>query len=201
MAPARAPVTPALRNFDPADLDAALDEYNQVLSINREDLEDLIQRTELQSFRRMSGALTCAQIMTANPKTVHFGTDLKEAWALMEKHDIKALPVVTRQKRITGLLNRADFLREAAILNPADPAEGLKRLLERSPTPHSDKPEACGQIMSETWQHLPASAPAQDLVPLLLSLDHPHVLITDEKKHLAGIVAKSDLMRSLAHAV
>ncbi len=199
MAPARAK-TPALRNFDPADLDAALGEYNQVLSINREDLEDLIQRTELQSFRRLSGAMTCAQIMTPHPKTVHFGTDLKDAWALMEKHDIKALPVVTRQKRITGLLNRADFLREAAVLNPTDPTEGLRRLLERSPTPHSDKPEACGQIMSETWQYLPVTAPAEDLVPLLLSLDHPHVLITDDKKHLVGIVAKSDLMRSLAHA-
>ncbi|MEO7639822.1 MAG: HPP family protein, partial [Ramlibacter sp.] len=83
-APAPGPV-PAGSRFGPADIDAALARYNQVLDISRDDLEMLLHDAEANAWRRNLGSLRCKDVMTRPPVAVEFGTTLDEAWTMMRQ--------------------------------------------------------------------------------------------------------------------
>lgn len=90
----------------------------------------------MHAWQRLSGLRTCGDVMTLPVYSVHFGTHLKEAWALMK---------IDRRHRVPGLLTHTETLSAARACG------GLENLLTSTGTIHSEKPEACGQIMSETF--------------------------------------------------
>ena len=63
--------------------------------------------------------------MSREPVRVQFGTPLKEAWALLQKHRIKALPVTDRVNRVVGIITVADFMRSIDL----DHARRIRRRL------------------------------------------------------------------------
>ena len=180
-----------------ADFAAALAEQDEVFDIDPEDLSRLLQISELKAWRRMAGVLTCADVMSSPVHTVHFGTPLGEAWAMMNRYDVNALPVVDRRRRPHGLLTRDDFIASAALLDPADPEAGLARLLQRTQT---GKPNVTGQIMSETYTTTPVDARLETLLPLFSEGDRHHVVVLDATRRVCGIIATSDTVRALYHA-
>ena len=182
------------------DLAAALAEHNEVLDIASDDLARLLEVSELRAWRRMAGHKICADIMTAPVISVHFGTHLKDAWQLMESHDIKALPVVDRKRRIHGLVTREDFLRHAGLIDPETPQNGLQRLITHTGQLHSEIPEVAGQIMREDYVSTQAETPLDEMMPLFRQGDKRHVLVIDKERRLAGIISSSDMMRALFHA-
>lgn len=181
------------------DFAQALAQHNEVVDIDFEELSQIVRASELIAYRRMAGAMTCADLMTADPIAVSYGTHLRDAWQVMQRHDIKALPVIDRVRRVQGLLTHDDFHREAAKLDPADPQAGLMRLLEPTTTTHSDKPEAVGQIMDLVFATVSVTEPAEHLMQKFFQGDHRHVVVLDDKQKLAGIVSASDVMRTLFH--
>jgi CBS domain-containing membrane protein len=189
-----------LMRITQADFAAALAEQGEVFDIDPEDLGRLLQISELKAYRRMAGALTCADVMSRPVHTVHFGTPLGEAWTMMNRYDVNALPVVDRRRRPHGLLTRDDFIAYAALLDPADPEAGLVRLLERTREAHSDKPEVAGQIMSETYTTARVDARLEGLLPLFSEGDRHHVVVLDAERRVCGIVATSDTVKALYHA-
>ena len=90
--------TTSSSRFSSADLDAVLQRYNQVLDVGRDDIENILHMAEMNAMERRLSDLRCKDIMTRNVVTVEYGTDLQDAWALMRRHRIKALPVVDRQQ-------------------------------------------------------------------------------------------------------
>ena len=103
--------TPGGSRFSAVDLDAALAHYNQVLDVSRDDLEALLHDAESAAYARNMGQLRCADVMSREPIAVQFGTPLNEAWELLRKRKIKALPVTDRAMRIVGIITVADFMR------------------------------------------------------------------------------------------
>lgn len=188
-----------LMRITPGDFAEALSHHNEVMDIDVDDLNLLLRTSEMIAYKRMAGGLTCGAIMTAKPVTAQFGTGLREAWLMMKQNDIKALPVVDRAGRILGLLSEEDFRRESAVLDAADPARGLARLLEPAGTVHSDKPEHAGQIMSLVYAHVLATELVAEVMPRFSEGDHRHVLVLDERKRLLGVISASDMMRALFH--
>lgn len=185
--------------FGDAELDAVLARYNQVLDVPRDDLADLLHEAELMSYRKRLGGLRCTDIMSSPVVTAEFGMPLAEAWALLQQHHIKALPVVDRVQRIVGIVTRADFMRAAE----ADRREGLggrlQTLLKPSPATHSSKPEVVGQIMSRQVRVASADRPIAELVPLFSDTGHHHIPIVGEQARLVGILTQSDLVKALSH--
>ena len=185
--------------FGDAELDAVLARYNQVLDVPRDDLAGLLHEAELLSYRRRLGGLRCADVMSHPVVTAEFGMPLAEAWALLQQHHIKALPVVDRVQRIVGIVTRADFMRAAE----ADKREGLgsrlQTLLKPSPTTHSSKPEVVGQIMSRQVRVASAERAIAELVPLFSATGHHHIPIVGEQARLVGILTQSDLVKALSH--
>ena len=102
---------PTAAGFTPADVDAALAHYNQVLDISRADLEGLLHQVGRAAFARTLGDLRCADIMSAPPWFTEPGVPLKDAWALLRSEKIKALPVLDNQQQVVGIVTVADFMR------------------------------------------------------------------------------------------
>jgi len=196
---APAGATVAAPRFGDAELDAVLARYNQVLDVPRDDLADLLHEAELLAYRRRLGGLRCADIMSSPVITVEFGTPLAEAWALLQRHRIKALPVVDRVQRIVGIVTRADFMRAAEDQQREGLAGRLQALLRPSPTTHSSKPEVVGQIMSRQVRVASAERAIAELVPLFSDTGHHHIPIVGEQARLVGILTQSDLVKALSH--
>lgn len=188
-------------HFTPADLDTALAQYNQILDVSRDDLEALLQRAEMAAYRRNLGGLKCADVMSRDAVAVQFGTPLYEAWELLHKHRIKALPVIDRVQRIVGIVTVADFMRHAQLDRPEQMGQRFRNFIRRNGNVHSDKPEAVGQIMTRQVRVASASRPLMELMPLFSEDGHHHIPIVDEQSRLVGIITQSDLVRALHRAV
>jgi CBS domain-containing membrane protein len=187
--------------FSQADIDAVLARYNQVLDISRDDLESLIQQTELESYKRRLGTLHCGDIMTRDPVSVEFGTPLQEAWMLMNQRRIKALPVTDRTRRVVGIVTQADFFRLLDLEHHEGIAGKLRDLIRATRTVVSNKPEVVGQIMTRQVRVASADRPVVDLVPLFSEGGHHHIPIIDGERRLVGMITQSDFVRALYRAV
>ena len=187
--------------FTRADLDAALHHYNQLVDIAPEALIELLQFTEAAAYQRTLGELRCADIMTANPHCVQFGTELGAAWAVMRKHRVKALPVVDRTQRVVGIVTVADFLKQADMSRHQGLVGRLNHMLKPSGRTHNHRPEVVGQIMTRTVRVARAQRHAVELLPLFSEEGHHHLPIIDDDNRLVGILTQSDLVRSLSMAV
>lgn len=94
--------THANNRFTQSDLNAALEHYQQIIDVDPSDLAQLLQYAESAAYQRTLGDLRCEEVMSRSPHAVEFGSSLSEAWGLMRRHRIKALPVVDRARRVVG---------------------------------------------------------------------------------------------------
>ncbi|WP_149539024.1 HPP family protein [Siccirubricoccus phaeus] len=179
------------------DVDAILRQYDQVLDVSRDDLDSLLQQAEMHAYRRRFGEITCAEIMSRDVVAVQFGTPLAEAWRLLRRHDIRALPVIDPARRVIGLVSDVDFMRSPEL----DSFDGLgarfQRLIRRVTTMHADRPEVVGQIMPRGIRTVAEGTHVAELVPLMADAGVRHVPVIDQERRLAGIIAQSDLIAAL----
>jgi CBS domain-containing membrane protein len=199
--PERARSEQSATRFSSADLDAVLARYNQVLDVSRDDLENILQLTEMQALRRQLGEIRCTDIMSRTLITAQYATPLQEAWLLMRRHRIKALPVVDRHMRILGIVTLADFMRHADIEMHGSLRERLYTLLKQTTTVHTTKPEVVGQIMTAQVRVASADRHIIELVPIFSEDGHHHIPIIDAERRLAGIITESDFVRALYRTV
>ena len=194
-----APSTPASSpsRFISSDLDAALSHYNEVLDISRADLEGLLHRAGRAAFQRTLGELRCSDIMSTPALFVQGNAPLQEAWALMRREQIKALPVIDAERQVVGIVTVADFMRLANL----DLHDGLGKRLRALVMGRSTKPKVVHDIMSRPVQTAQADQHAMDLVPLFSHGGHHHIPIVDAQEQLVGIITQTDLVRALAATV
>ncbi|MGV3742811.1 MAG: HPP family protein [Burkholderiaceae bacterium] len=183
--------------FAPEDLDAVLRNYNQVLDISRDDLENLLMQAERHAYQRRAGNITCADIMSKDVIAVEFGTPLQEAWTLLRRHKIKALPVIDRSRRVIGIVTQSDFMKHAQLDEYHTFGEKFNGFIKRTLHTHSQKPEVVGQIMTPEVKTATTSTHIVELVPLLSDAGFHHVPILNEDRKLAGIVTQSDLVAAI----
>ena len=155
------------------DLDAVIARYNQVLDIRREDLEALLQDTQLLAYQRKLADIRCGDIMSRQPITVRAGTPLAAASALFREHRIKALPVVDAGGGVVGIVTPADLLRAAP---PA---------------------VAVGEVMTRKVRVASLDRHLAELIPLFGSSGHHHLPIVDAGGRLVGIITQSDVVAAL----
>lgn len=192
----KSPAAPRL-GFTSADLQAVLKDYNQVLDVSADDLAALFRQTEVHAYRRRFGDTRCRDIMRRAPPAVVFATELDEAWDVMRSHQVQALPVIDRARRVIGVVTRADFLRHADERQGAALGARLHALLRRTPGSHSDKPEVVGQIMTAPALTVPDGEAIAALVPIMLEGGHHHVPVVDSDRRLVGMVNQSELVAAL----
>lgn len=186
--------------FTAADLDAVLARYDQVIDLSRPDIDALLQAAEMQAFRRRFGTLTCAEIMSPDVVSVEWGTPLLEAWTLMRKRRLRALPVTDKGRRVLGLVEDIDFLRDLDVHSYRGIMSRFRRLMRPLSQDFPGTPEVVGQVMITDVPTVTSDANVVDLVPLLAEMGRRHVPIIDGKRQLVGTVTQSDLIAALYRA-
>lgn len=181
----------------PSDLDTVLTRYNQVLDISRADLESIMLQTEMQAYRRRMGEVKCSSIMSKDVISVEFGTELAEAWEKFQSHDLTALPVIDRGRRVIGIVTKADFLHHAEMELHEGLGQRLTNLLRPSQLTHTEKHEVVGQIMTKEVFTADANQSIVDLVPLMSDSEVHQMPVIDEQKRLVGMISQTDMIAAL----
>ncbi len=193
---AEAPVTTTL-GISATDLDIVLREYNKVLDISREDLENIFIQVEQQAYKRRFGEMICADIMRRDVMSVDFGTPLQEAWQLLHTHQLKALPVLDRGRRVVGIVTSIDFIEHAGVNSYSDFKQKLRDLLKPSGQTHTDKPEVVGQIMTSPVKTAETHKSIVALLPLISEHGLRHIPVVDDEGRLAGMLTQADMVNAL----
>lgn len=193
----RDPIPTARLGITSEDLDAVLARYNQVLDISREDLQNILVETEMQAYQRRFGVTRCADVMSRDVRSVMFGSELQEAWDMLHKHRLTALPVVDRGNRVVGIITKADFIAHAKADKYARFGSALQRLLQPIRHTHSIKPEVVGQIMHTDVRTAYQEHPVVELVPLMSDAGLHSIPVVDEERRLVGMITQSDMIATL----
>ncbi len=183
--------------FDEDDLHSALQEIDSYIDVSIADLNDIYARATSFAHKRHLGSIRCCDIMTQQVITVEFGDSLNDAWALMQQHKIKSLPVISRVRRVTGIITVNDFQTEAARFPGNNIEEQLKILITPTPGTHSDKAEVVGQLMTAPVITLPEGAHVSEAVAIFTERGISHIPILNHERRLAGMLSRTDVARSL----
>jgi CBS domain-containing membrane protein len=194
--PRTADPAPAARlGFRASDLDAALEDFDQLLDVDRSDLEQILRRVQMRVYGRRSGQTTCAAIMSRDVIAVAPEASLAEALRLLRRHRIKALPVTDERARVLGIVTQTDLLDKAA-WDRSGPRLGLARRLlltvERGRAPHG-----CAADIMSAVKPVGPDTPVADLVLRMSEAGLHHLPVVDPDGRLVGIVSQTDLVPAL----
>jgi len=134
-------------------------------------------------------AVLTSQVVTARP-----ATPFHELVRLLEQCQISALPVVDDSGRLVGIVSEADLLIKEGYphgvtdASPVDAARYRKRLDKAAGT-------RAGEVMAAPVSTVPLGTLVADAVRLMLRLDVKRLPVVDARGGLAGMVARSDLLK------
>ncbi|MBY4867753.1 HPP family protein [Burkholderia anthina] len=185
-------IAPARGSFTRGDLDAVLKRRGEWLDVDPDDLEMLLRETEMQAYTRTFGQLTCADLMTKNAIEVTPSTPVPTALALLERHRVKALPVVDSEDRLVGIVTRADLTRQLRRPTPL-----WQRLSARLPQSFGGQPASVATVMTRDVASVPQTMPITAMVPLFTHSGHHHIPVVDASRRLVGIITQTDLVTGL----
>jgi len=126
-----------------------------------------------------------SEVMTREVATVPPDMILGRAAKLMVEKRLKRLPVVDAQGKLIGILGRLDVLNTiAAVHLPEWHPEA--RLIGAQATVED--------VMTRDVPTVHESGTIEEIFELLVSSSHKRVVVVDDKRHVAGIIADSDLL-------
>lgn len=133
--------------------------------------------------RKVSEIMT-TEVVTTTPDTV-----LGAAARLMVDKRLKRLPVVDANGTLVGILGRLDILNTIAAVH----------LPEWRPEAVPAGPYAAvSDVMSRDVPTLHESATIEQVFDLLVASSHKRVVVVNDDRHVAGIIADSDLIAKLS---
>lgn len=179
----RDPLPSARLGLRTDDLDAALASFGEVLDIDREDLEEIMVRAQMHARRRHWGAVRCGDVMSRDVVTIGPQATLGEAWALLVRHRIKALPVVEDGDRLVGIVSVRDFFVD--LNQPGLP-----------PAP-MDPGRTVDQVMTRAVHSARAEQPLAELIDDFADGGVHHMPVTDAAGRVVGMITQSDVVGAL----
>jgi CBS domain-containing membrane protein len=166
-----ADISPELRGgFRQEDIDRALEAFHETFDISTDDLDRLLREVEYQATLRSHGEIACADVMSRDVVKVKLRDSLDHARQLLLDFNIRVLPVVDNDNRLTGTI-------------------GLREIAGASGD--------VGSRMSPAATSF-AETPAIALVRTLTDGSTHAVIVVDANKDVLGIVTQTDLLAALA---
>lgn len=155
------------------DLSQALREHAQLLDVDEDDMLELVQTAQRHAFERLHRFLDAGDIMSRDVVRVDPGTGIEQARALLERHAIKALPVVDAHGVLRGIVSLHD-------------------MLMRGPGAST-----VGQIMTRQVLTTRRTCPVAELVAWFADYGLHHLPVVDNAGHVLGMITQSDLIAAL----
>ncbi len=165
-----------------SDLDAALRARGELLDVSQDDLEELFMDAEHRAWSRRFGEIRCVDVMSRDVVRVQPSTATQDAWGLMVRHAVKALPVVDLDDRLLGIVTLHDFFVDHHDADGGSPSPRVEDLMTRD---------------------VLVAHPQQPLVDLMAAFSdggRHHLPVVDERRRLVGMVTQSDMVAALFRA-
>jgi CBS domain-containing protein len=144
-----------------------------------------LQADDLNNFlTRVSNDKTAGQIMTSPVVTAHEDDPLGHVVQEMIERNLKRVPVVDSDGKLTGMLSRRDVLRSVAGSDPG--------LAEQAPSPRPGR--TIGELM---LVNIPTVHLTDDLVDVLheiLQTDIQRVIVLDAQDQPVGVITDGDVV-------
>jgi len=183
--------------FSEHDLSQAIEKSNVFVDMTHAELSQLLSQAELNSFKRLKGNISCAEIMIKETFAVEYGTEVEDAWEIMRTQKLKAMPVIDRAKRVIGIITWNDFFK-CIDLNAYDCFQDrFRTFIRRTPDVSASKPEAVGLIMTGSVITVPDTTHIADLVALMSVQGHRQIPIVNAERRLVGMVYQANLIAAL----
>ena len=166
------------------DLEAALRARGELLDVSRDDLEELFIQAEGLAWKRRFGAIRCADVMSRDVVRVLASTPAREAWQLMIRHAVKAVPVVDERNALQGIVTLHDFFVGHEIVASSAGIDAW----------------TVADVMT---RDVLTAAPSQELVDLVRAFSdggRHHLPVVDGDGALVGMVTQSDMVAALFRA-
>ena len=183
--------------FSEQDLSLALKESDVSIDMTHAELGHLFTQVEMNVFKRVKGNILCADIMIKNVTTVEYGTEVEEAWELMRKEGLKAVPVIDRARRVIGIITWNDFFKFIDLNAYESFQDKFRGFIRRTADMSASKPESAGLIMSRIVVTMPETSHISDLVSLMSIHGHRQIPIVNSEQRLVGMVYQANLIAAL----
>jgi len=195
-----AAVTPERQSgISDQDLKRALNNMDMFMDVSAADLRKLLNYAEIHSFQRVKGNITCGDIMIREVLTVEYGTEVEEAWNMMHKQKLKAMPVIDRARRVIGIVTWNDFFKFVSLGAYENFQDKFRAFIRRTPDISTDKPESVGHIMSASVTVMPETTHIVELIALMSSQGEGYrqIPIVNGENRLVGMVYQANLIAAL----
>jgi CBS domain-containing membrane protein len=90
--------------FNAEDLDKALEETGEFVDVSREDLEEILHKTEAHALRRNRSDIDAARILSRSTQSLSLEHSMADAMKMLAKNDSKYLPVLDGDKKVVGII-------------------------------------------------------------------------------------------------
>lgn len=134
------------------------------------------------------------EVMTSDPVTVRPETPAKDALALLDRHSITSLPVVSEDSVLVGVLSEADLL--VGRVMPDARASLIPRTTE-----HSDRARSTvGAVMTTLAMTCTADTDVAEVIKLMTATGVKSLPVVDADRHVVGVVSRRDIVRTMARS-
>jgi len=183
--------------FSEQDLALALSNSDVFIDMTHAELSHLLTQVEKHAFKRLKGQILCADLMVKEVITVEYGTDVEEAWKIMQQHKLKAIPVIDKANRVIGIITWNDFFKFINLSSYDSLQDKFRAFIRRTPEVNANKPESIGHIMTKSVITLSEDTHIAELVPLMSTTGLRQIPIINEERRLVGMVYQSHLIAAL----
>ncbi|MDI3325785.1 HPP family protein [Pontibacterium granulatum] len=183
------------------DIAEALQQFDGYLDVSEDDLNKVYRLAEANAHQRQLSRVLCRELMSKDLVTVAPETSQQHAWGLLQKHRIKALPVVDEARHVVGIVTLIDFLKPLGLQPSGMNAswQGQTRvanLVRRLPF-FTARSENVASIMTPHVLTVDQDQPLMQMMPMLCESELHHIPVVDQKQRLVGMMTPSDLLAAL----
>ena len=176
-----------LLDVQPTDVKAVLRQYDEIVNVAPEVLEELLEQAQIRAFQRSAGQLECRAIMSPLAATVLPTTPVRTIWSLMRRFELRAIPVVDTHGKLVGIISRTDFF--AAHL--VDQRGQVRKWQVGAPKQRAQ------DLMSRNVQSALPKTLVSKLVSPMVDQGLHQIPIVDASNRVVGIVSQADLLSGL----
>ena len=122
---------------------------------------------------------------------------VQQAWERMQERKVKALPVVTEQLQVVGIITSTDLLEQALEVTPVSWGNKLKSLVLRK----KKSKVVVGDLMTTDVARVQTHDRVVGLIEVFSHGHLRHLPVVNTQGKLVGMVTQTDLIRTMAQSL